>query len=290
MSGFAGDASSDAAPQWFADAIGQAPLIKRLTTADGTTINYRVWGERAWPGVLLVHGAAASAAWWDHIAPQLSGHRVVAVDLSGHGDSSHKSGGYPVGEWAAEVAAVAIAEKLDRPVLVGHSLGGRVAVHAAVAEPELFSRVVLIDTPARHSTVVRLTDHRVYPDPTAAIRRFRPLPAQAVVLDYLREHIVRHSLRPVSGGWMWKFDPRIFSPRPPLAEVLPKLTTPAALVRCEHGMVPRDMADEMAGMAGTTMPIIQIPDAGHHPMLDRPIALTEVLRRLVTTANSERHP
>src|SRR5690606_18123739 len=145
VSGFAGDASSDAAPQWFADAIGQAPLIKRLTTADGTTINYRVWGERAWPGVLLVHGAAASAAWWDHIAPQLSGHRVVAVDLSGHGDSSHKSGGYPVGEWAAEVAAVAIAEKLDRPVLVGHSLGGRVAVHAAVAEPELFSRVVLID-------------------------------------------------------------------------------------------------------------------------------------------------
>ncbi|MFC4000148.1 alpha/beta fold hydrolase [Prauserella oleivorans] len=271
-------------PRWFSAALAHTPEVRQLTSADGLTITYRAWGDRTRPGLILIHGAGASSRWWDHIAPHLPGHRVVALDLSGHGDSGHRPAGYDVAEWAAEVSAVAVAEALDRPVLVGHSLGGRVAVAAAIAAPERFSRVVLVDTPSRHNTVVRLGNHRVYACPDDAIQRFRTLPEQPNVLDYIRGHIARHSLRPVRGGWTWKFDPRIFSTRPPLAQDLPKLTTPVALVRCEHGMVPQHMADEMTHLVGDSMPVIRIPGAGHHPMLDRPLALAAALRRLLRSS------
>ena len=76
----------EAPPAWFASAIATLPVHRSLTV-DGLKITYRVWGDPARPGLVLVHGGAAHAGWWDHIAPQLKSHRVVAVDLSGHGDS-----------------------------------------------------------------------------------------------------------------------------------------------------------------------------------------------------------
>src|SRR5262249_57102754 len=79
-------------PAWFP--AGLAAAVQEGTTAvDGASIAYRAWGNPGPDGrsIVLVHGGAAHSRWWDHIAPLLiGGWRVVAVDLSGHGDSDRR--------------------------------------------------------------------------------------------------------------------------------------------------------------------------------------------------------
>ena len=78
------------APQWFLDALATPPEHAE-TEVDGVPIHYRRWGSTARPGLVLVHGGAAHSGWWDHIAPLLAGeYCVVALDLSGHGDSGRR--------------------------------------------------------------------------------------------------------------------------------------------------------------------------------------------------------
>ncbi len=77
-----------------------------------------------------MHGGAAHAGWWDTTAPFLAAeHRVIAIDLSGHGDSDRRES-YAIATWATEVVAVAAAESDEAPIVFGHSMGGFVALTA----------------------------------------------------------------------------------------------------------------------------------------------------------------
>lgn len=274
-----------AAPGWFVQAVTSAPE-HRDVEVDGVPVHYRAWGDPALPGLVLIHGGAAHSGWWDHIAPQLSSHRVVALDLSGHGDSGRRDA-YDMKMWAHEVVAVAAAERLDRPVVLGHSLGGWVALTTGVEHPDLVSAVAVIDSPIDRQPPEdeRLRDrrrpHRPYPTAEEAVAHFRTVPPQDVLLPYVLEHIARGSLRRDPDGWRWKFDPGFWGTRPLLTQLLPQLTGPVALFRCEKGLVSREMATEMAGLVAGHLPVVDIPDAGHHPMLDRPLSLVTGVRTLL---------
>ena len=99
-------------PARFSAAL-DAAVQEGATTVDGASIAYRMWGDPAHRSIVLVHGGAAHSRWWDHIAPLLtSGWRVVAVDLSGHGDSDRRDR-YSLDTWAREVLAV-VAEAAAR--------------------------------------------------------------------------------------------------------------------------------------------------------------------------------
>ena len=119
------------APGWFTRAIDTTPESHRIDVG-GTSIHYLAWGERDLPGIVLVHGGAAHAHWWDHIGPSfLPDYRVVALDLSGHGDSDRRAG-YTLRAWTEEVAAVIDdAGFTSPPVVVGHSMGGFVTIATA---------------------------------------------------------------------------------------------------------------------------------------------------------------
>src|ERR1700744_6434369 len=133
-------------PSWFTRALA-APVISAAVTVAGTEIAYREFGDGAGSGIILVHGGAAHARWWDHIAPLLaSGRRVVAVDLSGHGDSGRREK-YTLDGWAGEVMAVAAhAGFAGPPVVVGHSMGGFVALRTAVLYGADLAGIVVIDS------------------------------------------------------------------------------------------------------------------------------------------------
>jgi len=62
------------------------------------------------------------------------------------------------------------------------------------------------------------------------------------------------------------------------SELLTLLTCPASLFRCEKGLVTREMAVEMAGLVPGGLPVVDLPDAGHHQMLDQPLALVTGIR------------
>ena len=275
----------EAAPGWFLRALAATPE-HRDVDVEGARVHYRAWGEPGRPGLVLIHGGAAHSGWWDHVAPLLGSHRVVAPDLSGHGDSGRREV-YDMHQWAREIVAVADAEDLDRPVVVGHSMGGWVAVTVGVEHGDAVSAVAYIDSPLNDQPpeesrlAERRRPRRVYPDLEEAVGRFRTLPPQDVVLPYVGRHVARESLRQVEGGWTWKFDPTFFGRRLLLRDLLPQLTAPVALFRCEHGLVNPDMAAEMARLTPQHLPVVDLPDAGHHPMLDQPLALVTGLRTLL---------
>ncbi|MCZ6463285.1 MAG: alpha/beta fold hydrolase, partial [Proteobacteria bacterium] len=118
-------------PRWFQEAI-DTPFEDHTVSVDGCAIHYLRWGDPASPGLVLVHGGAAHAHWWSFIAPQLTHHyHVLALDLSGHGDSGRRES-YPREVWADELMAVAEdARIVGAPILVGHSMGGFVCMTTA---------------------------------------------------------------------------------------------------------------------------------------------------------------
>ncbi|MCW2529701.1 MAG: alpha/beta hydrolase [Pseudonocardiales bacterium] len=276
-------------PSWFDRAL-EAAVDCHEIDVDGVPITYRVWGDaaRVTGNLLLIHGGAAHSHWWDHIAPFLSGdRRVVALDLSGHGDSGHRPA-YFLELWTDEVLAVIDAAGIaDAPVVVGHSMGGFIALHAASRFGERFSGIIAIDTPlegfpekeaARFAHA--LGQLKVYPSEADIVSRFRLIPDQEV-LPYLLRFIAETSYRAVEGGWQWKFDPKMFG-RPSMpTRVFSELRCRAAVIRGEHGLVPRDMGDTIYELMNGLAPVIEIPAAGHAIMLDQPLALISALRTLL---------
>ena len=95
--------------------------------------------------VLCLHGITANAYVWLPVMERLAAdHRVVAIDQRGHGRSDRPAAGYAASDFAADV--VALIEALGGPaILIGHSLGARNALAAAVAAPDAVAAVVAID-------------------------------------------------------------------------------------------------------------------------------------------------
>ena len=117
---------------------------------DGAAIAYRTWGEPGGRGIVLVHGGAAHSRWWDHIGPLLAdGRLIVAIDLSGHGDSTRRES-YSLDQWAREVLAVSGDSGIATPpTVIGHSLGGLVTLRTAALFGSGIEGAVVIDSPIR---------------------------------------------------------------------------------------------------------------------------------------------
>ena len=287
-------------PEWFTKALATAPQERRVDV-DGTTISYLAWGDPGPRGLVLVHGGGAHAHWWDHIAPLLAlDRRVLALDLSGHGDSGRRDT-YTLDAWATEVLAVAADAGLtEPPTVIGHSMGGLVTLRLASLYGARIAGAVIIDSPVRdrdltpEETAARdrraFGPLRVYPTREDAIAHFRTIPPQET-LPYTAEHVAATSVRAVAGGdpgnsapgWTWKFDRRIFAREPfGAADTLTRLDCRVALFRAEHGIMSVQMSQTMYDRLGRVAPVIEIPAAGHHIMLDQPVALIAALRTLLS--------
>ena len=278
-------------PQWFRDAT-QAPYEESGVTVDGCSIHYLQWGEPGAPALVLVHGGAAHAHWWSFLAPQLArGHQVIALDLSGHGDSGRRDA-YPREMWAKEVMAVAEHAGVTRPpVLVGHSMGGFVCIAAASLYGERLAGAVILDSPVRRPDPEAeegargraFRNPKVYATQEEALRHYRLVPEQPCENHYLIDHVARHSLGRIDGGWTWKFDPEVFRRFTPRAihEILPTVRCRVALFRAEFGLVTPDIGEYMFELLDRNAPVVEIPQAHHHLMLDQPLALIAALRAIL---------
>ena len=278
-------------PEWFTRAIDTRPEPITVEAA-GASINALVWGDAGKPGIVLVHGGAAHAHWWSHVAPSfLPDYRVVALDLSGHGDSDRREA-YSLDLWTDEVIAVIdAAEFASNPVVIGHSMGGFVTIATAARHNERLGGAVIIDSPVvkidpEVEQARRTNDFakaKIYDDPEIPVEKFRTIPAQEHYLPFVKEHVARNSLRELDDGrWGWKFDPTVFIPkRNDAASYLPDIRCRVALLRCEHGLVTQDIGDYMYDQMGRVAPVIELPTAGHHPMLDVPLILITALRSLL---------
>jgi len=279
------------APRWFLEAIN-TPYERHSVDVGGCAINYLQWGNVRKPGVVLVHGGAANAHWWAFIAPQLArNYHVVAIDLSGHGDSGKREL-YPRDDWSEEVMAVARdAGIVGAPVLVGHSMGGFVCINTAVRYGDRLAGAIIVDSPVRRPDPESEEGYRgkafrnpkTYATREQALARYRLVPDQPCANTYIIDYIARHSLEPTEGGFTWKFDPTIFQQAVPrsMHEMLPNVGCRVALFRAEYGLVDPETGDYMYELLGRNSPVIEIPDAYHHVMLDQPLAMIVALRAVL---------
>ena len=284
--------SQDAPPRWFTDAISFPFQILTMERA-GCLLNYLVWGDPAKPPLVLVHGGAAHAMWWSVLAPELSRHYyVIAPDLSGHGDSGRRES-YPLESWADEVLAASDhAACIRPPVLVGHSMGGLVSIVAAAIFGGRLAGAVIVDSPVRKPDPESdegeggkaFRNPKIYPDLETAIAHFRLIPEQPCEHAYILDHIARHSLRQTEAGWTWKFDPRVFLRFPPksLSNYLASVRCRVALLRGEFSViVPPETGEYMYQLLNRNAPLVEIPQAHHHLILDQPLAFIAALRALL---------
>ena len=116
-----------------------------VRSADGVQVSYQMAGDGPL-SVVFVHGWSCDHNYWkeqlDYFAQV---HRTVALDLAGHGDSGLNRDDWTIPAFGEDVAAVIDGLKLDRVVLVGHSMGGPVIVEAARIAPQEVIGLVVVD-------------------------------------------------------------------------------------------------------------------------------------------------
>ncbi len=115
------------------------------TTIHGHRVAYRLAGSG--PPIVLIHGITSSSVVWELVGPQLARHHtVVAPDLLGHGQSAKPRGDYSMGAFASGIRDLVLWLGLGPVTIVGHSLGGGVAMQFAYQFPERTERLALVSS------------------------------------------------------------------------------------------------------------------------------------------------
>ena len=287
---------SSETPKWFLDALAQKPDIKSVKIK-GSKISYNCWGEKNKPGLIFVHGGMAHADWWNFITPYfLKTHRVIAMNLGGMGDSEWRKE-YSTETWGLEIEGVCKKEKLKKPIIIGHSLGGMCGVYAASIMKKNLYGLVIVDTailppsdkPPKFDFKIRA--NKIYKSLKEIKSRFRLVPGQIDALEYVMDYIAEKSIKKNKGGWTWKFDPnymKIFNSESFLERQavyrnkLKGLKCRVAILRGEKSVIfPGSSAKYMHELMDKKSPIINVPEAHHHIMIDQPMALISALRSLI---------
>ena len=184
-----------------------------------------------------------------------------------------------------------------RPVIVGHSMGGFVTIATAARPrrptwPASSSATRRSPSPTPRSASYRLSEAfgrpRTYPTVDDALARFRTVPAAGRTTSTTSSTTsARRSLQAVDGGWQWKFDrAHLRAVRRGHAGDRPAVPRRrvAAGSRCcarSTGSSPTTSAPRCTSALGRVAPVIEIPEAGHHAMLDQPLILLTALRTLL---------
>ncbi len=221
---------------------------------------------------------------------------VVAVDLSGHGDSGRRSE-YSPELWAEEALAAIDRLAGGQATIVGHSMGGLVAVVAAARRPELVKGIVLADTGIRLSdpetarvprgTPPRLA--RTFQSREAAVESIRLFPAQPTVDEEVVRRVAEHSVGCRNGEWSWKFDPAVarrFTDEL-INRYLAEVKCPVAMVYgSESALVDASSAGAAEIILGRPVPTTVVLGAHHHLVLDRPAASAGAIDGAITAWSS----
>ena len=126
------------------------PADEGYLDREGVRLHWLEWtpsGTPELPAFLLLHGLSSNARYWERVARRMTNRRLVALDQRSHGLSDAPSTGYGLDVLAADAGHVIRKLGLDRPVVVGHSWGGTVALEVGAKLADLVSGVAVMDGP-----------------------------------------------------------------------------------------------------------------------------------------------
>jgi non-heme chloroperoxidase len=271
------------------------PRSRYLTGADGLSIHLLEWSREGVP-LLLLHGFGNESHIWDDLAPVVAPYyRTIALDLRGHGDSDRDpERRYDYRSHVRDLEAITAELGIDRLVLIGHSLGGRISMLFAAEHPERLAGLVLVDAApdldprgaSRISTDVErraaLTFGSLAECENALAHAYPG--ARPSVLRRMARHGMR---RREDGRYERKTDPLFHAARGGLtaaaAEALEKRTAgelwealgrircPALVVRgAASDVLGADTAERMVEEVLQDARLAVVPHAGHSVMTDNP--------------------
>src|SRR6187401_940644 len=123
--------------------LAREAATTRWTKVHGHDVAYRQAGEG--PLLVMIHGIAGSSGTWVPVMPLLAERfTVIAPDLLGHGESAKPRGDYSLGAYASGIRDLLGVLGHDRATIVGHSLGGGIAMQFAYQFPQMCERLVLV--------------------------------------------------------------------------------------------------------------------------------------------------
>ncbi|MEV0732938.1 alpha/beta hydrolase [Polymorphospora sp. NPDC050346] len=261
----------------------------------GTPVRGRVLpGDENGRDVVLIHGAGAHGHWWDAMLGHVGRRwRATVFDLSGHGESGHRSQGYGGETWASEVASVIrYGARSGSATLVAHSMGGLVGAATAALYPQMVDELVLLDVgirPPRADTAHQPRgrpgrERTVHVDIDTAISRFRLVPSGSTASAGLVRDLASRSYERIPQGWRVRFDPAVFQRFTDAAihDWLGRIDCPVTLVGgALSPAVTEVSARYVAGRLGRPIRWGLVPAAHHHVQLDRPGPLADLLVELL---------
>ncbi|MEM7409767.1 MAG: alpha/beta hydrolase [Myxococcota bacterium] len=228
------------------------------------------------PCVVLLHGGGANLHWWDEIAPALAReYRVVRLDFRGHGDSDFPET-REVGAFHRDLEALC-AELGEPPMaLVGHSMGGHIALDHAARHAEVWA-VVAVEVSfgsarkERRRTQLALALRRSYATREEAVERYRLLPRSPGVPEERRRRLAEDSVVALPDGrFAYKFDPGWFGLPPAPHAALSEVGCPTLVIRGGKSSLLTEEGAEQAAAALPRGDLLEIPDAGHNVHLECP--------------------
>ncbi len=272
-------------------ALACAAARARAFSIDGLELHGLEWPADG-PPVLLLHGGAAHAHWFDPVVPALRGrYHLVSLDQRGHGLSGWPSPpAYRTEDFARDIAAVADRLGWERFALAGHSMGGHNAMAFAAWHPERVSQLVIIDSRPAHppDRLHHLRERgyrplRRHATAAAALESFRLLPRETIAQPGVLEHLARKGIIERDGAWLYRFDPACNGTRQPVDAwtLLDRISAPTLIIRGELSpILPREMAERMRGLIPRA-DMVEIAGSYHHVTLDVPDTLAGVLDRFL---------
>ena len=279
-------------PDWFNQALDKEHTSK-FVEVNGARIEYIEWGNPENQSVIMLHGTNAPAHWFKFIGSMLSEkYHFVVMSFSGMGGSDWRSF-YTRDTFVDDVWGVVKYTGMEDPIVVGHSFGGMVSLITASKHSEDMSGLLLVDfvvnKPEEHHEWYEdrapARPPRIVKEREELIKRFRLMPPQQCINQYLVDYIADHSIRETEKGWAWTFDPAAYDGLiigSDHSKILSELSCPVGFYYGEHTIEFKEgELKTMKDLLPKDSPIFGLKDAQHHLMLDQPLPFIENLDRLI---------
>ncbi len=253
------------------------------------------WDSARADTIVLVHGNSANAWWWRFVAEAYDASaNLIALDLRGHGDSTWtRPPAYSPHDYAQDIANLISEFEFERPIVVGHSMGGVATIAFAERFPNLARAIAAVDVPVtstprrnRYLRHLKALPTVTYPDLAAALRSFRLMPNEGEIPPEVVLEIARKSLmRTEDDTYTLKFDRGSFfgSDGIDVAATITRLTLPLLLVRAGESRIMLADSAEKARESNPLVQLITMPGAHHHLPLERPLELARAIEDFART-------
>jgi 3-oxoadipate enol-lactonase len=236
--------------------------------------------------LVLIHGFPLDHTTWDGMISHLEGQAdVILPDLRGLGQSElaqsgAPQGAYTVADMAADIAGLLDALEIQKAVIVGHSMGGYVALAFARAYPQRLAGLGLVSTQALADNAERKAGRYATAEQVAAqgvavvAEAMAPkLSVNPNLVPTIRELILRQPAAGVIGAL------KAMAERPDSTELLSTIKVPVAIVvGQDDALIPPARSHEMKALIPHAV-LIELPGVGHSPMLEAPIETAQALKK-----------